>query len=220
MLLILLHTAVGAPSPSYVNASPLIGDLWPALNATGAADAVFWTEDELYVWFNEAAVRLAGCSNVFVERDTSITAAIGTPTYDLPVAHMKTIQADLNGTVLRARTVKELEALDAGWPATEGTPKAFALDNEGMLKITLYPVPDAGADGKVVGLIMRETPATVSAAAGFLTAPAILEDYFAFSILAEARAIETRAPMLEISQWLKGITGMYEQTIQSYLGGA
>lgn len=220
MLLLLFHTPAAAPSPSYINAAQVISDLWPALNAIGASDAVFWTEDELYTWFNEAGRRLSGRVGIFVVRDSSITLATDTAEYDLPDAHQATIQADVAGQFLRARTVKELEALDANWPAATGIPKSFLLDVEGVKEVTIYPAPDADFDGDALNLIMRSLPAEVSSSAGFLTAPVVLEDYFAFSILAEARRKESHAAMPEIAQWLDGICGLYEQTIQSYLGGA
>lgn len=221
-MLLLLFTNQPAPStPGYVNASVVIGNLWPPLNANGPADAVFWTETEMYEWFNESARRLSGCAGVFVVRDTSLTSVLATGTYALPDAHQATLQADLAGAVLRPRTVQEVEALDAAWPATSGPPVAFLLDVEGVKKLTLYPVPDAPSAAKTIGLIMRSLPNDVSSSSGFLlSVPAGLAEYFTFSILAEARAKETQAQMPEISQWLKGLAGMMEQAIQGYLGGA
>lgn len=222
MLLLLFTNQPAPPSPGYVNAGVVIGNIWPPLNATGPADAVFWTQEQMYEWFNESAKRLAGSGGIFVVRDTSLTALLNTPTYDLPDAHQATIQADLDGATLYARTVQEIEALDSTWPTTTGAPEAFLLDVEGVKKITLYRMPDAGSDGKTIGLIMRSLPPEVSAAAGFLAAPPFLAEYFTFSLLAEARspATETRAQMPEISQWAKGQADMMVSAMRGMLGGA
>ncbi len=222
-MLLLLFTNQPAPaSPGYVNAAVVIGDIWPPLNATGAADAVFWTQGQMYEWFNESAKRLAGSAGVFVVRDTSLTALLNTATYNLPASHDATIQCDLDGAVLYPRNVQETEALDAAWPTTTGEVEAFLQDVEGTKKITLYRVPDSSAAGKTIGLVMRELPDDVTAAAGFLAAPPFLAEYFTFSLLAEARspATETRAQMPEVAAWCKGQADMMLQAIRGYLGGA
>lgn len=221
MLLLLINQPAPAQA-GFVNASAVIGSIWPPLNASGPADAVFWTQEQMIEWFNESARRLAGSGGVFVVRDTSLVALLGTPTYNLPDAHVATIQADLAGTVLKPRTVQEIEALDATWPTTAGAPDAFLLDVEGTKTITLYKLPDAANAGKTIGLVMRELPAEISAAGGMLAAPPFLAEYFTFSLLSEARsgATETRAQMPEISGWLKGLADMMVQAVQQYTGGA
>lgn len=219
MLLLIFTNQPAPPSPGYVNAGVVIGDLWPPLNAAGAADAVFWTEEQMYEWFNEAGKRLAGSGGVFVVRDTSLTSALATASYDLPDAHQGTLQADLAGNVLKPATVQELEALDSAWPTTAGVPDAFLEDAEGVKTITLYAQPNAGNAGRTIGLVMRANPDDVSVSDGFLAAPPFLAEFFTFSILAEARAAETRAQMPEISAWLKAQAGMMVQAIQGYLGG-
>src|SRR5665213_1559134 len=165
--------------PGNINASHVIKEIWPPLNANSAADAVFWTESEMYEWFNEASRRLSGVGGVFVVRDTSLTSALYTRSYTLPANHQATIQADLAGAVLRPRNIQEVEALDADWPNTAGVPEAFLLDDAGgVTAITLYPQPNVDAATKTIGLVMRSVPADVSATAGLLAAPACLSDYF------------------------------------------
>lgn len=210
----------GAPqSGGYVNASTVVSDIWPPLNAASAADAVFWTETEMYEWFNEAARRLAGKCGAFVVRDTSLVSSVGIPSYTLPANHSATIQADLGGQVLRPRNVQELEALDASWPTTDGPPEAFLLDDaQGVFVLTLYPAPDVASSGLPIGLAMRAIPPDVSAAGGFLAASRALRGYFTFYMLGEARAKEGRAQMPEISQWFRQLCGQYEQAICAYLG--
>src|SRR5207249_3191346 len=109
-------------------AALIVSDLWPPLNATSEADAVYWTEAELYEWIDEAVKRLAQ-RGYFVVYDTSLTTATGTKNYTLPTGHVGTIQADIAGRLLRARNVQELEAFDSAWPAAAtSTPLAFVLD--------------------------------------------------------------------------------------------
>ncbi len=219
MIPLIIPSSPSAPSAGFVNAGTVIGNIWPPLNARGPADAVFWTQEQMLEWFNESAKRLSGAGNVFVVRDTSLTAVLDTATYDLPAQHQATIQADLAGQVLKPRTVQETEALDATWPVTTGDPEAFLLDVEGVKKLTLYPIPNAAAQGKTIGLVMRELPDEVT---DFLAAPSFLAEYFTFSLLAEARSpvVETRAQMPEISAWCKQQADMMLQAIQSYTGGA
>jgi hypothetical protein len=220
MLLLFFNGGAAFASAGNINASVLIGNLWPPLNAVSEADAVFWSEAELYEWFNTAGRKLAGAGAVFVVRDTSLSSSVGVGSYSLPAAHNATIQADLAGKVLRSRTTQEVEALDADWVNTTGVPVAFLEDVEGVKKITLFPTPNLASDALAIDLLMRAIPAEVTAAAGFLVAPPALAEYFSFSIIAEARAKEGRAQMPEITAWLKSICSQYEQAVQGYLGGA
>ncbi len=221
MLLLLFAPQPIPPSPGYVNANVVIGNLWPPLNANGPDDAVFWTQEQMIEWFNEAGKRLSGSGGVFVVRDTSLTSVLSTASYVLPDAHQATIQADLDGKVLKPRTVQEVEALDATWPTTAGAPDAFLLDVEGTKTITLYAVPDSPSAGKTIGLVMRSLPPDVTQGNAFLAAPAFLAEFFTFSLLSEARSpsVETRAQMPEVSAWLKDLADMMIQAIQAYTGG-
>lgn len=221
MLLLFFGTQGTPPAAGYVNASVVVQNIWPPLNAVSAADAVFWTEGEIYEWFNEAGRRLSGAAGVSVVRDTSLSSSLSVRSYTLPASHDKTIQADLAGQVLKPRTVQEAEALDEAWLSTSGAPVAFLLDDAGgMTEITLSPQPDAGAAGKAIGLVMRSTFPDASAASGFLVASPALSEYFTFYILAEARAKETRAQMPEIAAWFRQLCGQFEKATQAYLGGA
>ncbi len=219
-MLLLIFTNQPAPAiAGFVNASTVINDIWPPLNARSEADAVFWTAAQMYEWFSEAAKRLASECGIFVVRDTSITVATGTATYNLPPEHEKTIQCDLAGAVLYPRSVQEIEALDSGWPATTGAVEAFLHDVEGVEKITLYRKPLVGDNGKAIGLVMRVIPDDVTPVLALLEASPFLSEYFTFSLLAEARSIETRAQMPEIAKWLRGLADMMRDAIRGYMGG-
>jgi hypothetical protein len=223
VLLLIFAPQPAAPSAEYINFVVVLGDLYPRLNATSQADAVYWTDAELYQWFDEATQRLARSAGVFVERDTSITVSSAQGSYDLPSDQISTIQADLAGVVLRPRTVEELEALDADWPATTGppSPSAFVQNVLGLGVIALYPAPGTADNEKTLGLVIHTAPATVSASNALLSAPSVLQDYFGFYALAEARAKESKGAMPEVADWLRsGVTALYEQVIEGYWGEA
>lgn len=222
MVVLLFSPAPGAPSAEYVNFAQVLGDLYPRLNATSQTDAVYWNDAEIYQWFDEATQRLARSAGVFVARDTSISVVNSQGAYDLPSDQISTIQADLAGVVLRPRTVEELEALDADWPAAIGppSPSAFVQNVLGVGVVALYPAPGAADSGNTLALVIHVAPATVSASNTLLSAPSVLQDYFGFYALAEARAKESRGAMPEVADWLRSVTALYEQAIEGYWGEA
>lgn len=222
MLLLLFSPQPAPPSPEAINFALVMGDVYPQLNAVGPADLIYWTPNELYLWFDEAGQRLARMAGVFVIRDTSITAIASQGIYSLPGGHIATIQADLAGTVLRPRTIAELEALDADWVATVGppSPSAYTQDTRGLSQIDLYPDPGLADNGATLGLVIHTTPATISQANIFLAAPIVIQDYFRFYALGEARAKESKGAMPEVAQWMNQLTGWMEQMIQGYWGPA
>lgn len=218
MLLLFFEQPVPAFA-SFVSGADVLEDVWPALNASGPADAIFWTEDELYAWFDEAAKRLARKTGLFVRRDGSLSSSASTGDYSLPSDHVVTIQADLDGSVLRPRNVQEIEALDGNWPTRSGAPKAFLEDSQGVNRLTLYPGPDAGHANLTIGLVERYTPDQVSKAAAIVPISPIMREYFTFYAIAEARGTkETNASMPEVSQWCAQLCGMYEQAAMQYWG--
>lgn len=217
-MLLLFQSTLQAPTTNGINTSLVVGELYPPLNARGPGDLIFWSEDELFEWLDQAAKRLATELNLFVYYDTSITLASGTASYTVPTGHLVTLQADVEGVVLRARNVQELEALDDAWPATAGSPEAFLLDTEGSDKVTIYKKPGAAENGDTLGMIMAKLPTKLTKTAAVLRAPACVREYLTFYALGEARARESKAPMPEIAQWFRGLTGMLEQVIGEYWG--
>lgn len=218
MLLLLFSPQPAAAQLGFVNLSLSISDLWPPLNAYSEADAVHWTEAELYQYIDEGAKRIASKCGCFVVRDISLATTALDPTYDLPAVHLATIQADLNGRTLRPRNVQELEALDHDWVnTTSSEPRAFIQDTAGVNELRLFPTPTIGPE--TIGLVIQQTPPTISAAAAILAAPPIIRDYFTFYALAEARNRESIASMEEIVEWLRGaVTGAYEQAASALWG--
>ncbi len=219
LLLFILTQGSYSPSASPVNLGTVLGELWPALNATGANDAVWWTEADLLTWMDEAAKRFARKTGAFVKRDTSIDTTINVAAYSLPSDHLATVQADLGGRMLAARNVQELEARDSAWPATTGKPEAFLEDTQGLQEITLYKKPTADYANLPLGLVERFIPPTIAADSAFIVAPQVLREYFFLHALAEARGVpETNASMPEIEQWARGLAGMIEQAASQYWG--
>lgn len=220
MLLLLFAPQPPPPSPELINFSAALGDLYPLLNASSSNDLVHWTTTDLYNWFDEASQRLARSAGVFVIRDTSTTVSNGQGQYGLPSGQVSTIQADLAGVVLRARTVQELEALDSNWPITVGppSPASFVQDVKGVTYVALYPAPGSADNGNTLGLVIHALPATINSGYPWLSAPSVLADYFKFYALAEARAKESKGAMLEVSDWCRQLTGLYEQVIEQYWG--
>lgn len=215
MLLLFFVPQPAIAQAGYINTALVVGDLWAPLNARSQADAVYWTEAELYEWIDEAVKKFARRHGAFVVYDTTLTTAAAVQNYDLPATHLNTIQADLNGKVLRARNVQELEALDSGWPtATPAEPKAFVQDTQGVTRLTVYPAPSVPFQSLPIGLAMAQLPATITAATAILAAPPALREYFTFSALAEARAKESQASMDEVADWLRSITGLIEQVAE------
>jgi hypothetical protein len=206
--------------PEFVNMALVLQDLYPALNAAGPSDLIFWTQAELYEFIDEAAQRLARTCGVFVERDTSITTETNTGTYALPADQVATVQCDLGGFVLRPRTVRELEALDALWPATVGEPAAFVQDLMGLGEIVLYPAPDSDYAELAVGLVLRVAPATITLTNAMLGAPTCVREYFTFRALAAARGKQSKAEMPDVAAWMGKLADTLEGVMTEYWGAA
>lgn len=220
MLIPFFPQPVSPPTTEVIDMRQVLGDMYPALNASGPGDLIFWSVDELYRWIDETAARLSRTIGCFVERDTSISVVLGQGPYTLPAAQVATVQADVGGAVLRARTVHELEALDSTWSQQQGPPRAFVQDTSGVTQIVIYPMPDAGNAGKTLGLVLNFTPPTIAAGTPLLSAPTVIRDYFSFRTLGEARAKETKAAMPEVATWYRELAGTMEEAMQGYWGAA
>lgn len=220
MLLLIFAPQPPPPSPEYINLALAMNDVYSALNASGPADLVFWTQAELFEYMDEGAQRLARVVGCFVERDTSITTVVNTGGYALPSEHISTIQVDLGGLVLRPRTVRELEALDASWPSTGGTSVAFLEDTQGLSQITLYPICDDTSAPQTLGIVLHFLPATISASNGLLSAPTVVREYFTFRAIAAARGKQSKAAMPDVADWFGGLADYMEQAMGELWGNA
>lgn len=218
-ILLLIAPQQPAPVPGNYNLAGVLSQIYPQLNASGQNDLIFWTVAELYQWLDEAAQRLARTCDVFVVRDQSLVSVVNQASYPLPPAQIATIQVDLGGMVLRPASAHELEALDALWTqAAPGIPRKFVQDTAGLEQITLYPPPGGPSQGLTLGLVMYVFPNQISASNPFVGITGALQEYFAFSVLGEARAKETKAAMPEVAQWFRGLVSMMEQAITGYWG--
>ena len=218
-MLLIFSSGQGA-AVTGLNLAGAIADLYPALNASGTADLVFWTEAELYEWADEAAKRLARVQGGFVERDSSTTLVVGTHTYTLPARHLSTIHVSLGTRSLRPATVQELEAKDNAWVETaHATVSHWLGDAAGTESARLYPKPAAGAAG-AVAVVFHRHPSAVEVGSAVVKAPLCLRDYWAFHVLGEARGREGKAAMPEVSEWCREMTALYERVCREYWGGA
>jgi hypothetical protein len=189
--------------------------LYSALNATSAADLLFWTPAELEQYADEAAEALGRAAGVFVERDTATVTAAGTPHYATPGRHLSTLHVSLAGRSLRPVSVDELEAKDSAWRTASGTISHWARDAAGLGTITLYRVPDLAA---ALAVVYHSYP-DVSAGAP-IDAPAVLGDYLYFSAIEAARGREGQAAMPEVAQAAGRHAEVYRDLFQRYFGGA
>jgi len=224
MLLLIFAPQPPAAQAEYINLASALGDVYSALNAAGPSDLVFWTETELYQYFDEAAERLARTVGCFVERDTSLTTAVNTGTYGLPTDQVAVVQADMGGQVLRPRNVHELEALDYSWPMTVGPPVAFVKDTAGMTsgseQMTIYPACDEAHEGLTIGLVLHVLPATISSSNALLGAPTAIREYFTFRALEAARGKQSKAEMPDVANWFGQLAGYMEQVMSDLWGSA
>ena len=220
MLVLIFAPQPAPPQPEFINMASVLGDLYPALNAAGPNDLVFWTEAELYIYLDEAAQRLARTCGVFVARDTTIITELEEGAYSLPPVQVSTVQADLAGLVLQPRTVAELEALDSTWPETTGPPVSFVQNVQGLGQIVVYPAPDANSTGQALGLILRQCPLPVSSSNALLGAPTCVREYFTFRALAAARGKQSKAEMPDVAAWMGKQAGMLEQVMTELWGAA
>jgi len=220
MLTLIFAPQPPGPQPEFINMGLVLQDLYPALNAGGAADLVFWTQAELYEYVDEAAERLARTCGVFVQRNTTIVTEVDLGAYSLPPTQIATIQADLAGLVLEPRTVAELEAFDSSWPNTVGPPVSFVQNVQGLAGIVVYPACDSNNGGKTLGLVLTVFPPTISLTAATLNAPTCVREYFTFRALEAARGKQSKAEMPDVAAWMGKQAGMLEQVMTELWGAA
>lgn len=217
MLLLVFSNSQGVPQPGYANLSLSASDVWNPLNASGATDSFYWTDADIFRFFEEAASRLERLG-IFVVRDASLSTAPEQGDYTSPADHVATLQVDVGARTLRPRTVREVEALDSDWPATEGAVKSFLEDREGVDLLTLYPKPTAIAGEEPIGIFMQTCIPEISSTSAFVPVPDVMRDYFTFSAIRQASMKDTPASKEEIADWLKSITDAYEQRASSLWG--
>lgn len=200
-----------------IQTTAVITDLLPSLHADSVAHLTWWSQSDVIQWMDEACKKLTRAAQLFVERDTSIETAAGTPTYSLPSRHFATLHTSLGNSSLRPAAAIELEARDPGWQTTPGTPDHWYEDKLGTSTIGLAPVPTAAA---VVPVICAMFPPDLDVAQlnTLLQAPAPLAGYLFYSVLAGAYGREGESEMPDLAAHARARVAMYEQICQQYWG--
>jgi hypothetical protein len=197
-----------------INLTTLLTGLMQDLNSASFTDAdlIWWTTAELYEFADEAAKWLARECGCFCEVATF--AASGA--VDLGALHISTIHAAIDGRTLREATVRELEALDAGWNARVATvavpAKRWAPTGSQTLRI--YPAPASGT----IEAIEHRLPADITSVAPSLAAPPAIASFLAMSVLGAARGKEGDASMPEIAQHCAGNLKLYARVFANLYG--
>lgn len=216
-MLILLLAPQGSGAQTVFDLRDVLGELYRQLGASGSADLEFWTEDELYRYFDDASKRLARNTGCFVVRDVAISTAIGTAEYTNSSRHLSTLHVSYLTDSLNQGTVEEIEALDPDWQAAANAAPARAVQYTGLATLRLYPPPDAV---KLLPVVQHEFPLAVSASSTGVAAPVALRDYWRFWAQGEARGKESKGAMPEVAQWMHRLTDLYEDVARSYWGNA
>jgi hypothetical protein len=203
------------PTIPGVDIANVIYDILPALGATSLGDLDWCTETELFQWADEAAKRLARTAGVWVEIDSSTAVMPSTSNYSAPVDHIDTIHVHLGTTVLRETSVRELLALDGSWQTSPGAVTRYSMDAGDPGTITIYQIPTAAG---TLTVIYHQYPAQIEAGASLIAVASPIQDYFGYSMLAEARRKESDASMPEMADHFDQRVALYEQVIEHLWG--
>ena len=201
-----------------VDLSQVAAEVAPALGASGVSDLVFWSEDDVYDYANEAVKRLAASTGMFTALDGSSSITAGQATYSVPARHHLTLDLALGNASLRKMSMQSLQFLDDEWSTRDGSPNWYIEDEAGVSQVRLYPIPDASASG-ALNWIYSEFPPDVTPAAPVLSGvPAVLSDFLYFSLIATAREAESKGMMPESAALAKGVASLLETAFDLYWG--
>jgi len=215
LLLTLLSAGQGTAAAG-ADVGRVIERLLPALWAYSAAQLVYWSEDELYEYANDALKSLAVTSGMFAERDDSISVLILTGQYDLPKRNLFTVHVAFDSIPLRRTGIQSLEALHDDWPLTLGTPEKYMLNYSGVNTIRIYPIPtEAGS----LHIVQRVYPPEVSPASSTVSAPRVVEDYLWWQMLRRAHIKESDGAMPEVAAFALEPIQWMEAMFSHYWGG-
>jgi hypothetical protein len=181
----------------------ILEELLPALNASSYTDLVFWTQEEL-LEFAEEAARQLGALGVNVSRD-DLAVYGGSSSFQMPARTLSVIHVSHEGRSLRGINVQELEARDSDWrTAADDEPTHFASDVAGVEILTLYPMPNDDGTGGVVrhhwqgpvwSPLAPDSPlALISDTA---PGPGIFGDYIRYRVIEKARERDGDGMMLD-----------------------
>jgi len=214
-LLLTLLSAGQGTAVSGADIGRAIERLLPALGAYAASELVYWSEDELYEYANDALKTLAVISGMFAERDGSITVNAGTAQYTLPDRHLFTVHAALNDTPLRPASVQDLESLSDAWETDSGPAQKYVQNFSGVDLVRLYPTP---TNSGTLYLVERTYPSQVSQASSVLSAPQVIEDYVWWALLRRAHMKESDGAMPEVAAFAVQPIEWMEKMFRHYWG--
>ena len=206
----------GGPAFSGIDLANVIADIQPALGATGFQDLDWCTQAELYGWADEGANRLTRRVGVWVNRYGGQTVQPNTGPAPRPLDAVDVIHVSINGSSLRPATALQLSALDAIWSETIGNPQRFSMD-AAPGSIFLYP-----GLTQTVGMatIYHQRQATIQQGSSVVPIASPVQDYFGYSMLAEARRKESDQAMPEMADHFDQRVGLFEQIFEHYWGPA
>lgn len=208
-------TVTALPTETF-DFSTLIPWICESLNAENVAALMFWSQDELYQYAEEALHDIGGRFILIAEFDNSAALVADQALYPLPVHHIVTVYASANGQALKSSTVKEMEALDGAWEdAASGTVTRWIGDYLGLRFIRLYPAPDAGG---TLELIYQRHPSDLTATAPKIAVPVPVGDYLAVKALEKARARQSDGQMIDAAQAFGTLGAIYERAMEAYWG--
>jgi hypothetical protein len=194
-------------------------DVWYRLGFHDFSDmqnSVWASSSELYQFADDELKALAYRTAIFITTDTSITATAATAVYNLPAGHVFSVfawlaySAPASLRILRSSAVRELESLDADWPAATGDPERISLDAGKVGTATLYPNPVRQA---TLGQVLQTVPA-----GPLVPVSLILQDVFSYSMLAGARAKESDYRVDDMAAHYAERVRLYE-IVATYLWG-
>ena len=212
MLLALLPQG---PAIAGVDLALVTADILPALGASSFGDLSWCTQAELLQWADETAKRLAHRFGVFVEWNAGPSVLPNISVYAVPPNHLDMLRVAIGSYRLRPSSVRDLLALDSSWQTTTGPVQRYSMDANGTQFITLYPQPLGAA---TMTVIFHRYPPTIAPGTSAAAVASPIADYFAYSMLAEARRKESEARMEEMAEHFQQRVALFEQIIEQYWG--
>jgi hypothetical protein len=196
--------------------STLIPWVCASLNCPTTAELDPWTATELYTYATEALRKASRNFYLCLTLDATTALVAAQGFYSLPAGHILTIYMAVNGTMIRATTVAELEALDDDWEnATPATPTRWTENAQGLIMVRTYPAP--AAVGTLTIIYQKESP-DLTAGSPVAQMPAILGDYLALRVLEQARSRQGDAQMADCAASFGGVATLIEGAMESYWG--
>jgi hypothetical protein len=186
--------------------STILARLLPLLNSDTVEELVFWTEDELYSYMDEACQRL-GRFAMFVARDTSTEVESDSRTYALPGACRSVVEISLDGRVLRPAAVEHLEARSRTWTTDTGTVELYTLAAK---VVTLWRTPITSG---TLSVIYYTWPFAQSH-----RMPLAVGDCFTWAVLEDARSKAGDGQAMDIAEQAKERVRLYESVFTQYWG--